>query len=196
MAKQYGFESEEDFLRMQQEAIRRVREMQSRARATLEKAGMHIENGETNASSEQRQAANHRQDLSSRTFSSKNTFGSADSENSLRQDASCQRYDNVSNPSKPHNSSYQGGSRTDGFHGGSHFDAPRNGGPYANDREIDSRPKTDLPAETQSGSSAVKLPGLNLSLDSDQLLLLITIYLLIKDGGDRWLILALAYILI
>lgn len=37
-------ESEDDFIRMQQEAIRRVREMQRRARATLENAGMHIEN--------------------------------------------------------------------------------------------------------------------------------------------------------
>jgi len=36
-------QTEEDFLSAQQEAIRRVREMQSRARQTLESAGMHLE---------------------------------------------------------------------------------------------------------------------------------------------------------
>lgn len=45
MSKHYP-ESEDDFIRMQQEAIKRVREMQNRARATLERAGMHIENSE------------------------------------------------------------------------------------------------------------------------------------------------------
>ena len=35
-------ENEDDFIRMQQEAIRRVREMQERARRTLENAGMPI----------------------------------------------------------------------------------------------------------------------------------------------------------
>lgn len=44
MAK-YGSESEEDFTKMQQEAIERVREMQNRARLTLENAGMHIQGG-------------------------------------------------------------------------------------------------------------------------------------------------------
>lgn len=36
-------QTEEDFLAMQQEAIQRVRQMQRRARRTLEDAGMHIE---------------------------------------------------------------------------------------------------------------------------------------------------------
>lgn len=36
-------QTEDDFIRMQQEAIRRVQEMQRRARSTLENAGMHIE---------------------------------------------------------------------------------------------------------------------------------------------------------
>lgn len=38
-------ENEDDFIRMQQEAIRRVREMQERARRTLEDAGMPITPG-------------------------------------------------------------------------------------------------------------------------------------------------------
>lgn len=44
MVAKQSLDSEDDFLKMQQEAIRRVREMQNRARATLEDAGMHIEN--------------------------------------------------------------------------------------------------------------------------------------------------------
>jgi hypothetical protein len=46
------------------------------------------------------------------------------------------------------------------------------------------------------GLLAPGIKGLQLGLDSDQLLLLAAIYLLIKDGADKWLILALAYIMI
>lgn len=45
MAQGYP-ETEADFVSMQQEAINRVRQMQERARRTLENAGLHIENSE------------------------------------------------------------------------------------------------------------------------------------------------------
>src|SRR5659263_91351 len=45
-------ENEDDFLRMQQEAIRRVRDMQERARRTLENAGVTIERPLSNSAND------------------------------------------------------------------------------------------------------------------------------------------------
>lgn len=46
-----------------------------------------------------------------------------------------------------------------------------------------------------STAPLIRVPSFNLSLDSDQVLLIALMYLLIKDEADKWLILSLAYVL-
>lgn len=129
-------ESDDDFLRMQQEAIRRVREMQSRARATLENAGMHIENN-----------------------------------------------DSRPQPSEPV------------------YSAPEKNYPPVNERREYKKTESETAFSGEkhvphhSAAPLIRVPSFNLSLDSDQVLLTMLVYLLIKDGADKWLILSLAYVL-
>lgn len=132
-------ESEDDFVRMQQEAIRRVREMQNRARATLENAGMHIENSEP------------RQSPSPPAYSAP-AAGEAPSKTVQ------QRHEHEKQESKS--------SFTEEKHVPHHSVKP-----------------------------LIRVPSFNFSLDSDQVLLTLLIYLLLKDGADKWLILSLAYVL-
>lgn len=136
MANKYP-ESEDDFIHMQQEAIRRVREMQSRARATLENAGMHIENNDP------------RPQPSAPVYSAPETHHSPLKE---KHEHAEPKVEPVVSEEKhvPH-----------------HSTAP-----------------------------LIRVPSFNLSFDSDQVLLIMLIYLLIKDGADKWLILSLAFVLI
>lgn len=147
-------ESEDDFLRMQQEAIRRVREMQSRARATLEQNGVHIEN-------------------------------------------------NGDMPAEPPQQSYTAPVPTQ-----RRYTEPPRRQPEPQQRRSEPEqkqpePREKLPhTEEQFHNSTSKSPetgkknqAFNLSLDNDQLMLLGLIYVLMKDGADKWLILSLAYVL-
>lgn len=168
-------ESEDDFIRMQQDAIRRVREMQERARRTLEDAGLRIQPEESHA-------ANQPPELQ------------------LQEPQQLPRnVENESNPvpvaPAPRPSGQNHGSTS--FHTG--------------------RPPQPRPAAAPPGHSAhqisppallqqlmnggltipdtVNVPMLNISLGRDQIMLIILLYILIKDGADQWLILALAYIM-
>lgn len=137
MAKSYP-ESEDDFIRMQQEAIRRVREMQSRARATLENAGMHIENNGP-----------------------------------------------LKEPPAPAYSAPPAGEM--------HLENAQ----HREHKKADSKPSftEEKHVPHHSVKPLIRVPSFNLSLDSDQVLLTLLIYLLMKDGADKWLILSLAYVL-
>ena len=144
-------DSEEDFLRMQQEAIRRVRDMQKRARLTLENAGMHIENTD-----------------------------------SFPDDAQKTAIPDVKEaPAEPE-------------HTAAHFDAP----PHEKDSGFEHEKSENPPPQGNGQDSPLfgnfslkQLSGFNLSLDSDQILLIFLIYLLATDGADKWLMLSLAYIM-
>lgn len=168
-------ESEDDFIRMQQDAIRRVREMQERARRTLEDAGLRIQ-------PEESQAANQ------------------PPEPQLPEPPQMPR--DIGNeinpvPVPP---------------------APRPSGQNrSNTPPHSGRPPQLRPAAASPGHSAhqmsppallqqlmnggltipetVNVPMLNISLGRDQIMLIILLYILIKDGADQWLILALAYIM-
>ena len=128
-------ENEDDFIQMQQEAIRRVREMQARANRTLEDAGMHI--------------TDHPDE------------GTQVHEAVLDQQAAQPVH--AGPPPLP---------------------APRPAG------QADRRP----PPEGRE--NAIRLPIFNISLDSDELLLLVMVFLLVREKADPWLVLALGYILI
>lgn len=45
------------------------------------------------------------------------------------------------------------------------------------------------------GGNGLSLPGFNLSLDSEQLILLGILYILYRDHSDPWLMMAVAYVL-
>lgn len=132
-------ESDDDFSRMQQDAINRVREMQKRARATLESAGMHIEPAST--------------DLPESTPST--PMPPAPHMNPAAEDGHEKKTEtkNLNTPTNQNN--------TDG----------------------------------NADNHKSPLSFLNLSLDSEQIMLIACAYLLFKDGADTWLILALVYII-
>ena len=122
--------NEQDFLQMQQDAIRRVREMQARARQTLENAGVPLEPPpvrETEAPSRPAPPP-------------------------------------AREPKEP---------------------------PCAAPPPEREGPPTKRPPEPSS-----LLSGFHFSLDSEQILLMLLIYLLYKDHGDPYLMMALAYLLL
>jgi len=71
--------------------------------------------------------------------------------------------------------------------------------PSHSEREADhhhaDRPAAPSPLSGLLGSFS-NLPLLNFSIDSEDIILLLLIYILYKDGADMWLLLALAYIFI
>jgi hypothetical protein len=163
VAKQNS-QSEDDFLKMQQEAVRRVREMQSRARATLENAGMHIENNsESEFPSAQADNGRKTNDVTFRASSPDLYFN--------------EPVTNIPYSVEPHTNATN-------LHD-SHTNAPHQS----------QRPENINPL-SRDEPSRIHMSGLNLTLDSDQLLLLLTLYLLVKDGADKWLILSLAYVML
>lgn len=182
-------ESDSDFLRMQQEAILRVREMQSRARATLENAGMHIENNDApDFTSAQANIGRSQTSAASQDFSVDGNSGTTHTENT--------RFANA-HSNAPHSENTR--STT------SHPDNARDNEPHSGaQRQPDMRSSAprqnqrpeDIHAPFGKETDFLHMSGLNLALDSDQLLLLATLYLLIKDGSDKWLILSLAYVML
>lgn len=166
-------EAEDDFIRMQQEAIMRVRDMQSRARATLENAGVHIENSNADYPLEQAQNGRTQSDLFAQSFSANQ------SSNDPHSDA-------VHSDAVRSDTARSAAAHADTSHAG----AARSGATHESKRPVEKD-------EPQQGEpSIINAMGLNISLDNDQLLLLLTIYLLIKDGADKWLILSLAYVML
>lgn len=122
--------NEQDFLRMQQEAIQRVRSMQERARQTLEDAGVPLEPPPP---------VQPRQEPS---------------EHLPRVEAASAAYE----PSVP-------------------------------------PPHEESPPYIAHSASAPEMP-FHFALDSEQIMLLLIIYLLYKDQGDQYLMMAVAYLLL
>lgn len=118
---------ERDFLQMQQEAIRRVRDMQARARQTLEDAGVPLEPAEP--------------------------------------------------PDAPH------------------MESPSHA-PEPEAEPVDDPPANDDPPQEPRMSHHEPQMPFHLALDSEQIMLLLIIYLLYKDQGDQYLMMALAYLLL
>lgn len=145
-------ETEDDFIRMQQEAIRRVRDMQERARRTLEGDGMEIVPGSSSAQ------------------------GAAEAFMPIApvpppEPSRIPDPPRVNAPERPVSSAGQHRAETPGSR---------------------SHPLPIGPAAPH----AARPPLFSLSLDNDQLLILALIFMLYQDGSDRFLMLALAYILL
>jgi hypothetical protein len=181
-------ESEDDFIRMQQEAIKRVRDMQSRARATLENAGMHIENSNTDFPLERTQNGNIQSDLFSQYYSA---HQSSDATRSNTTHSDTAHSDTAHSDTAHSDTTRSNVGRSNVPHPDSaRSDAARTYAPHESGRPVEKN-------EPQQGEPPlIHALGLNLSLDNDQLLLMLTIYMLIKDGADKWLILSLAYVML
>lgn len=218
MVANQNYDSEDDFARMQQEAIRRVRDMQNRARATLENAGMHIENSGSDFLPEQEHIGRaqpdspslvsptghssddpqtddpHTNTVYSNNDPHSNTVRTDDPENNNHRSNDPRSYNSQNNDPRSNDP------RTDDTQN----NAPRSNDSHNNDPRTD-EPRTKEPHQSQrpvethepqlNEPPLMQALGLNIALDSDQLLLLLAIYLLIKDGADKWLILALAYVM-
>lgn len=177
-------ETEDDFIRMQQEAIRRVREMQSRARATLENAGMHIESGGEPVTAAPR-ADSPRAEI---------PYVDAPVYDTPQQQAPAETpHENVQAPhvqaphAQPQRAEAQNARSTR----------------QSDSAQAQSKKQPERPAPHRDESplqqiipSFLQKSGLNINLESDQILLMLALYLLIQDGADKWLILALGYVLI
>lgn len=291
-------ESEEDFLRMQQEAINRVRVMQARARQTLENNGMHIQNqrygnsqretengvvGETNDYHYTTSENVTPQYMNGKAVSQSNHYipntpeigNTKVSNNTLNQNgvSDVQHFDRMGSYSQalpirnnyPHpsqnplsnsdlsyrnnfsnneapkarnnvgnvnsmprqslnqpNSSNPVEHKNNAF-GNNFNNRPVNVVPNSNNQQqnrpvnqnentsLNQRQDTDQkeknmndfgdnkkPPKNDGGLSDllnIPLSGLNINIDKDQLILLGTLYALFKDGGDNWLMMAVAYIL-
>ena len=155
-------QNDEDFLVMQQEAIRRVRDMQRRARATLEGHGIPLEPGGAD-------------DFASPAAppAPSPAPGGPRQTNAPTQRPSRAQTPNPHPPSSPGRPAAQPAGPPGGAASG----------------------LQGLLGLPMSGVLS-KLPLFNLSLDSEQLILLGMIYMLFRDKGDPWLMLALGYILL
>lgn len=122
---------EQDFLRMQQEAIQRVRAMQERARQTLEDAGVPLEPPPLPAQPRRE-------------------------------------------PSEP---------------------LPQVQAASAASGQSVPPPHEEIPRHASHPVPAPEMP-FHFALDSEQIMLLLIIYLLYKDHGDQYLMMALAYLLL
>lgn len=187
MARNNIPESEDDFIRMQQEAIRRVREMQERARRTLEGAGMHIEQ-------------NPPAQIPTAQQNAPGTGGTTAPEPPrapVPPPQNTRAAEHASHPSAGHPQASRG---TPAHPPAAHPPDAHLPRPQQPPRQSRPEPPPPPPANTGRGGLpallAGGLPGLHLSLDSDQVLLAIILYVLIQDHGDQWLILALGYIIL
>jgi hypothetical protein len=143
--------------------------MQSRARATLENAGMHIENSQNGYQPEKERVRQPQPETPPHTLSDNDSAGSA--------------HTGALNAHDIHNAH-------DAHTGNQHANAAYTGSKRKSQDSI------GIHAPQRDEPPAVNMPGLNIALDSDQLMLMATIYLLVKDGADKWLILSLAYIML
>lgn len=160
-------DSEDDFIRMQHEAIRRVRDMQERAHRTLENAGVPIERPDNTSPPVMEPVI------------------SAPPEND----------DNRARQSAPQPASFAPPppqAQT----------APPSGRVSAHETHPpQSRPAAAIPKSNSILSGLIPAlignsPSFNLSLDSEQIMLLLLCYLMFQDGADTFLILALGFVLI
>ncbi len=189
MANQWS-ESDDDFIRMQQEAIRRVREMQSRARATLENAGMHIENQSDmpatppvqGYSTPDHESENVKHEETESTENNKH-------EPEIRQNVYTPESEQRGNVTEKQNQREVKNERIEHETEDARHENKNSKGSFAGSGGKRGDPLSTL-------THIINNPMINLSLESDQIMLMILIYLLVQDGADKWLILSLAYVLI
>lgn len=168
-------ESDDEFITMQQEAIRRVREMQSRARATLENAGMHIENHSDMPAEPPMQG--YLPPISQRATEN-NSHNEPDEIDRGGHETEEKQIDMQAENNK--------GEQSEQKEEVDHHKTVEKNAKSSNEKRND--PLASL-------SHIISNPMVNLSLGSDQIMLMTMIYLLLKDGADKWLILSLAYVL-
>lgn len=204
-------ESEEDFIAMQQEAIRRVREMQQRARDTLENAGMHIESGEPNRGGEvpnetarseanrsgtNRGEANRDEPNRSGTNRSEAGHGEASRNGTNRSEASHGEptRNGTNREEPPLHGNFPGAPPPNAAR---HSNVPHGGAPSGeppHSEPAHGEPDSPPPSGPAGGLFSLLGPSRALPLENDQIILLVLLYLLFRDNGDRMLLLALAYI--
>lgn len=146
-----------DFIRMQQEAIKRVRDMQARARSTLENDGV--------------------------------AFGDVPPPPPHQKPA------RPSSDQKPSHPPMQSVWNAPMANIGPPTGSPQNDGAYQN--LPGTYREAPLPPNASGHRQSVPLTQkLALALDNEQILLMLLIFMLYRDGSDKFLMLALAYILI
>lgn len=181
MARKFP-ENEDDFIRMQQEAIRRVRDMQERARSTLESAGVPFDSLEASVPP----AVPTAPVPPPRAVPSPSREGH--SGHPVTQSVWTAPAPAMHPPSP----------------------APESAERMFSDR-VAAPPPVTVPRPSSMPHSAAGhaqfhspippllgnlLPAVNISLDSEQILLMVLMFLLYQDNSDKFLILALAYILL
>lgn len=220
--------SDDDFLTMQQEAIRRVRDMQQRARDALENSGMYDGETQSEASfdAEKPTPPVEKKPIPTPTqnrplTSAQRPSAGYSASNNNRQNTG-QNFGNplaaLFNMGSPNNigSPKMGvinqNSNNNRQNPASHTQAkpsekplhPQSFGPNGpGERNTHGQPPPGPPPVNKAGQnqpplgpSPLGIPGLNLNFDSDQLVIMAMLYMLFKDGGDQWLMLALAYIML
>lgn len=205
--------SGDDFLTMQQEAIRRVREMQQRAREALENSGMYGGETQSEASfnAERTPPPVEKKPTQNRPFTSaqRPSAGYSASNNN--------RQNTQGSFANPLAALFNMGSPNMGGNNHSNNNRPNTAAHEAKPGENKQGPgpkpqggmnshgsvPPDPPPPNKTGQnppppgpSALGIPGINLNFDSDQLVIMAMLYMLFKDGGDQWLMLALAYIML
>lgn len=191
MARNNIPESEDDFIRMQQEAIRRVREMQERARRTLEGAGMHIEPPPAAPAAPGQPAAQQQNPpAESRARGNAPAAPPAPQHPSVPRPQPARAAEHAPRPAQGHPQAARFPLHMPVMR------APQPMQPPRPERSAPPPAPANGPAGVLSSLFPGGLPGFHLSLDSDQVLLAIVLYVLIQDHGDQWLILALGYIML
>jgi hypothetical protein len=166
-------ESEDDFIRMQQEAIRRVRDMQQRARSTLESAGVPLESHEA-------------------------ARPAPPPVNTPKPAPPPAREGHTGRPAT------QSVWNAPAMHPAVHAAPEPAAGSFSSGYSHAGFPPAPprAPVDHERAASILSpllgnlLPSVNISLDSEQILLMILIFLLYQDDADKFLILAVAYVLL
>jgi hypothetical protein len=194
-------ENEDDFIRMQQEAIRRVRDMQERSRNTLESANMSLDGREP---ARPAAAVNNPPRSTSPPGDVHSSHGATQSVWTAAAPRSVTPPAGTHHTEQPPAVTPPVGRQTPGTAArGTHADVQRSGGfPFGLSRSVP--PALAPPHASQEPARERSLfppllsnllPSININFDSEQIMLMILMYVLYQDKADNFLLLALAYIL-
>lgn len=159
-------QTEDDFLDAQREAIRRVREMQTRARHTLESAGMHIEPTPT-PQPRIVPISEHATQIERDAFERSQPVIPHIEEPAQNRHEPVQNHHEQVHKEKPIQSPLE-----DGFHI-----------PFISDI-------------INGGIPSMPIKIFDISLDNEQIIILIVLYVLYIDKADPYLMVALGYVLL
>ena len=185
-------ENEDDFLRMQQEAIRRVRDMQERARRTLENAGVTIERPLSNSAND---SDMHMQDTV--PLHEQNSVQREQHE-PMHEETSAHRSEHQPRATSQHDQHEPMHGETNAHRSEHQPRSTSQHEPQVSHAGVTSSSVLNAAAPHIQGgllsSLTGILPSFNLSLDTEQIMLLALCYMLFQDGADKFLIMALAYV--